>query len=396
MAAITPDIKAPKTGMPEWLLWLFGGIAIVSIVGVSAYLYKDTNDANNRRIAIQRGMPSDFFGFFGGGEEPTQKKEEAIASTGLTSIPVEESPEAIAAEKAKEEAKIKAAAKKAAKNRKADKPTPQPIRLTAAQLFDLSKQEEEARKRQIVAKLNAERRGTASVMISTGVGRFSTTKYDNTQKEWDEPQDMASYPVKLDRVWTVDKTASCILIEEIISDLEGKVRCQLEENVYGGHGRKVLIPAGTKAVGRYRPLKKVGDERLTISWERMITPDGINIHTGDAEMTDGMGRSGATGNVDRRYTERYGMALLFSTISAAAAYSVPVDSQNQQVIIENYSRDVLNLTNTILQEHINIKPRVTIPAGSRISISASRDVWFKEPKEKEVEATPLNEDKGAN
>jgi len=364
-----PDLKAPSTGLPEWVMWIIGSVVVLGCVASVAYLYKDKNAEDQHRIAIQqRGFPA---GFFAINDEKDATDEVVIHDIAVPDEPPKE------AKKPKRRAR-----------NTAPRANSKHERFTAAQLFDQTEMNKALAVEQYIAQLNAERMGSAAVMVNLGSeqqAQFKKVDYQNTQPVWDEPQDIASYPVELDRVWTVDKTASCILIEEIISDIEGKVRCQIEENLYGAHGRHVLIPAGSKAVGRYKPLKKVGDERLTIRWQRIITPDGINIHTGDAEMTDGMGRSGATGDVDRRYTERYGMALLFSSLSAIAAYSIPVENANQQIIIENYSRDILTLTNTILQEHINIKPRVTIPAGSRISISASRDVWFKEVKEKQLD-----------
>jgi len=54
------------------------------------------------------------------------------------------------------------------------------------------------------------------------------------------------------------KYMPAILQNEINSELGGKVVAQVEENVFGGHGRNILIPAGGKAIGRYKPLTKVG------------------------------------------------------------------------------------------------------------------------------------------
>ena len=130
---------------------------------------------------------------------------------------------------------------------------------------------------------------------------------------------------------------------------------------------------------------------LCIVWVRIITPDGINIHTGNAEMTDAMGRSGITGEVDRRYGERYGMSLLVSLVTAATTYSIPVQNTNEQVVVESFGKEQSSLAKAILEEHLDIKPRVTVPAGSRILISASRDVWFKKPQKNHISVVPLEE-----
>jgi len=244
--------------------------------------------------------------------------------------------------------------------------------------------------------INQARRGTSQVMVSAaalGV-KAAKTEYIMSQPDWkNEPKDITSYPVDMERVLTVDRFIPAILINEINSELDGKVVAQVESNVYGAHGRKILIPSGTRAIGRYRPIKKVGTERLTIFWQRLITPSGINIHTTDAEMTDQMGRSGITGAVDNRYWDRYGMALLVSAVGSAGAYAIPVKNNAQAVVIENFGRDQQTFAKKILDEHMEIRPKITIPAGTRILITASRDIWFPLPQKRDIYAAIVPQSK---
>jgi type IV secretory pathway VirB10-like protein len=229
---------------------------------------------------------------------------------------------------------------------------------------------------------NAARRGNPSINVNVD-GSGVTAKTEDglvmSQLEWNEERTNASLPVKLDRVVPVDRFIDAVLINEINSELGGKVVAQVERHVYGQHGNNVLIPAGSKAVGYYNPLEKAGDSRIMIYWNRIITPEGINIHVEDAEMADGMGRAGITGNVDNRYFERYGLALLVSTIQAATAYALPVENDSQKVVVESYGSGAAGLSKTILDNNINLKPIVEIPAGSSIKISVMRDIWFKKP-----------------
>ena len=187
----------------------------------------------------------------------------------------------------------------------------------------------------------------------------------------------ASYPVDFSRTLTADRNISALLINEIDSSLAGKVTAQIEDNIYAAHGRLILIPAGSRAIGYYQPLEKVGDTRLNIIWSRIITPQGVDIIV-NAEMADQMGRSGLGGAVDTRFFERYGLTLLISTINALAQYSIKTDSQNQAVFINTYGEDLSNISAKILEEQINIKPVIRINAGSRLLISPTRDIWFRD------------------
>jgi len=196
----------------------------------------------------------------------------------------------------------------------------------------------------------------------------------------------------MSRVVNVAKFIPALLENEINSELPGKVVATIEENVYGSHGRLVLIPGGSKAVGRYRPLGKQGERRIGIVWERIITyPDGIDIPLVDAEMSDAMGRSGITGDLDNRFMDRYGMALFVSVLGALAQTQIPVDNRAAGIAVDSIGNSSAALAKTILDKNIDLKPIVTIPQGSRITISAQRDVWFKPALDGKVEAVALTD-----
>lgn len=203
------------------------------------------------------------------------------------------------------------------------------------------------------------------------------------QDRWDGVASTeSSLPVDMTRVITEDRFISAILVNEINSTLEGDIVAQIEENIYGGHGRRVLIPKGSRAIGRYSGLERLGQERIHAMWDRIITPDGININL-QAETVDAMGRAGVTGDIDRRFLEKYGLPLMMSVFQGYVMYEAAGASdgqQQQQVMIDNFGRDSSNIAQAILEETIDIRPVVTIPAGSRIQLSPTQDIWFPEPE----------------
>jgi type IV secretory pathway VirB10-like protein len=201
-------------------------------------------------------------------------------------------------------------------------------------------------------------------------------KIDNGYKQLNISKTNASLPIDFSRVLTADRRIDALIIEDIDSSLGGKVTAQIENNIYAAHGRNILIPIGSKAIGRYQQLGKVGDTRLGIIWQRIITPKGVNIVT-NAEMTDAMGRVGITGDVDTKFWDKYGTAILFSTISALSQTAINAD-KNQVVFINTFGKEIANVTAKILDERIDIRPVVRIPAGTRIAISLNQDIWFRD------------------
>lgn len=247
------------------------------------------------------------------------------------------------------------------------------------------------------AEINSRRRGNTSFEFpGEATNKVNLTAQNaafreaNSAKRWDELRTEASLPVDMSRVINTAKHIPAILENEINSELPGKVVATIEENIYGSHGRLVLIPGGSKAVGRYRPLTKQGEKRLGIIWERIISyPDGIDIPIEDAEMADGMGRSGITGNLDNRFLDRYGMALFVSALGAIAQTQIPVDNRAAGLAVESIGNTSAGMAKTILDKNLDLKPIVTVPQGTRITIEAQKDIWFKPAKDGRTKAVLL-------
>ncbi|MBV7300745.1 TrbI/VirB10 family protein [Enterovibrio paralichthyis] len=235
------------------------------------------------------------------------------------------------------------------------------------------------------AQINAKRRGSPDwkhpenmpVIVAKRERLPAPKDKDFSAHELDK--DETTYPVDLDRVITSDRYIDCVLKDQINSQLEGRATCQIERNVYGYHGRKILIPAGSVAVGKHGTLKKVGDERFNIAWSRIIRPDGVNIKLTDGYTADRIGATGIEGIVDNRNWDKYGGALLTSTISAIAQVSVPTEGTTvTNSVIQSYGTDIGQVTAAMLNEGLNIKPFSIVPAGTRIKIIPTTDIWLKD------------------
>lgn len=364
-AKISPDIKAPAGGLAVKIAIGAGLVLLMVAVGFGAVSLKRAREARKAAeatppIEVSSGIDQSFF-----------EVKPPPAPSGPELPPPPPPPRPLAQPVA---------------------PPPPPPK--ARELFVSSPAPHSRAADNRAARIREESRGAVDMRLAyTPPDSDNQVEWITKDEKWAMDRTDTSLPVDLERTITVDRMIPAILVNEVNSELGGKVVAVIENNVYGAHGRKVLIPAGSKAVGQYKPLKKVGEERLAILWTRIITPEGINIHTVNAEMTDAIGRAGITGEVDRRYWDRFGMAMLTSVGTALTAYSIPVRSESQQIVVEGFGRESSSLSKTILEEQIDIKPRVIIPAASRIQITAMKDIWFPVPKQKEIHVMSLDEAK---
>jgi len=224
---------------------------------------------------------------------------------------------------------------------------------------------------------------------------YSNLNRDKDYSLHEEPRTLASYPVDLTRVITMDRMIPAVLYTELKSEIASeKVIAVVEQDVLGAHGRKILIPKGSKAIGSYQPVSETGTTRLGINWYRIITPRGINIKF-EAELADQEGAAGTTGRVDHRVKDRYSAALLFSSISALAQLSVPVENEQAKAAADAFTQELGSVTAEALRESLNLVPRITIPKGSRIQISPLMDIWFKKSQGGIIEAKIFDQEGGS-
>ncbi|MPR08861.1 type IV secretion system protein VirB10 [Microvirga tunisiensis] len=181
-----------------------------------------------------------------------------------------------------------------------------------------------------------------------------------------------------------------ILETAIQSDLPGMVRAITSEDVYSFDGRRMLIPKGTMLTGEYRSGLARGQTRVLIAWTRMLRADGVSVALG-SYGTDGLGRSGLSGDVDNHYPERFGSAILLSIVGGVSSFIAGLNnegqtasagggsyiqqqaqSQAQQTIAQTMS----DLANQALRDSINIPPTIHVDQGTRIIVFVRRDLDF--------------------
>ena len=90
------------------------------------------------------------------------------------------------------------------------------------------------------------------------------------------------------------------LITGLDSDLPGLVTAQVTENAYDSvTGRTILIPQGSRLIGRYDSVVAFGQSRALVVWQRIVLPDGSSIRIDNVPATDTQGYAGISDRIDR-------------------------------------------------------------------------------------------------
>ena len=183
----------------------------------------------------------------------------------------------------------------------------------------------------------------------------------------------ASQMRDLGRVVPQGTVIAAVLETAINSDLPGSVRGVVSRDVRSFDGSRILIPRGSKLIGQYKSAAAQGQTRAFVVWERIISPTGVTIEVG-SPATDRLGRGGLSGSVDRHFFERFGAAILLTTIQAGA--TALADGNGSTVIIGGASSQTTQVGTQALQQQVNIPDTIKVAQGVPVQVFVARDLDF--------------------
>ena len=179
----------------------------------------------------------------------------------------------------------------------------------------------------------------------------------------------AAYRPDLDYRLLQGTTIALTLETAINSNLPGTVRAVVNQPVYASSGENLLIPARSRLLGEYATAR-VGDRRLFIIWQRLITPQGIEIFL-DSPTAGPLGEAGARGKLNRRFFERFGAAMIFSLIAELAKQ----DNGGTSFTVQSASRSAADIA---LESSIGLAPIIQIKPGTQLTAQTARDLNFRD------------------
>ena len=172
------------------------------------------------------------------------------------------------------------------------------------------------------------------------------------------------------------KMIDCVLDTAISTVVAGMVRCTMTRDIYGEDGKAVLLDRGTEMTGEYRANLHTGQARLGIVWDRAKTPHGVLIKLA-SPASDPLGRAGVDGFVDTHFWEKYGAAILLSSLDDLLIIVTNNARNNQVFIPANSERAGRDAATTALEQDLRIPPTLIKNQGEHITIFVARDLDFR-------------------
>jgi len=196
----------------------------------------------------------------------------------------------------------------------------------------------------------------------------------------------SSFPVDMTHVITPDKPLSAVLTLPIDTRAVVTAVAMVDRDIYGNNGRTVVIPRGTKIIGK---VSGGAVDRVGIAWNQIIRPDGVRFLF-DGESGDAMGRGGVPGRINNRYLQRYGYSLVPNAIgagltaalggqtsAAAGGFGATQTQDARAVAAQILNQPLSEISRDIAQKNKDIPVQITVPAGTRITIWSVGDLRLK-------------------
>lgn len=262
-------------------------------------------------------------------------------------------------------------------------------------LADAERQRIEAARLAEAARLRAEERINSSTLIfddgrpSAGNGEGRSTRgveqrrrlNDNelflaSSFEEEFPTSTGQVLPRQNRLVAQGTIIQAILETAINSDLPGMIRGQVSEDVYAFDGSRVMIPKGSRLIGRYSSNIEIGQNRVVAVWTRLIRPDGNSIALG-SPASDDLGVSGLTGSVDTHFGERFSSAALVSVLAGISGFGASrIDDAAGRDTATNVGDDFTGAAGNSFERYLSLAPTIRADQGSRVSVFVARDLFL--------------------
>ncbi|MGE4407044.1 TrbI/VirB10 family protein [Pseudomonas sp.] len=172
------------------------------------------------------------------------------------------------------------------------------------------------------------------------------------------------------------------LVTGIKSDLPGDVIATVTEPIYDtATGKFLLIPQGSRILGKYNSQVSYGQSRVQVVWNRIILPDTSSLTLDNLVGTDPAGYAGLEDDVDWHWNRIFAGAVLTTLLGVGAELAAPENRQDGNRIViagRDSAQDSINqVGQEITRRNMNIQPTLTERPGLPVRIIVNRDLMLR-------------------
>ena len=164
-----------------------------------------------------------------------------------------------------------------------------------------------------------------------------------------------------------------VLVTQLSGDFPGPVLAQVATPFYSADRQRILVPRGARVIGTASAVQGQDQERLAVSFHRLIYPDGRWV-TLDFHGLNQVGEGALKDQVNRHYFSMFAAVGAVGIISGLTLQNSNPYGGGAQAFRAGAGQGLGQAAEQILQRFLNRLPTITIRAGHRLRIWFTSDV----------------------
>jgi type IV secretion system protein VirB10 len=178
---------------------------------------------------------------------------------------------------------------------------------------------------------------------------------------------------------TAGTIISASLITGLNSDLPGLVTAQVTENAFDTTtGRILLLPQGSRVIGRYDSVVAFGQSRALVVWERLNLPDGSSIRIDNMPASDTSGYAGLADMIDRHSFQILKGVALSTLLGLGTELSLGGDDGDiVSALRRSAQQSGARAGDQFVGRSLDIQPTIRVRPGWPLRIVVNKDIVLR-------------------
>jgi type IV secretory pathway VirB10-like protein len=166
------------------------------------------------------------------------------------------------------------------------------------------------------------------------------------------------------------------LISGLNSDLPGFVIAQVTEHVYDSvSGRTLLIPQGSRLIGRYDNVVAFGQDRALVVWQRLIRPDGSSVLIDNLPATDASGYAGLADSIDLHTFKLLKGVALATLLGVGTELALGTSDNSLVKALQQAVQTTGNRAGQrLIERQLDVGPTLTVRPGWPLRVIVHKDI----------------------
>jgi len=170
-----------------------------------------------------------------------------------------------------------------------------------------------------------------------------------------------------------------VLLTGVDTSRAGPVVATVSQNVYDSvSGRHLILPQGTRLIGRHEGESAYGDRRAFLAWDRLILPNGKSLLLTEEPGVDAQGAVGVRGQVDRRLLPLLVGTLFAGAITTLGQIARDGDDRSSGGLLgdagDAAAIEGAQVGGRLVDRELQVRPSIRLRPGAPVRVMITRDL----------------------